>query len=132
MIVADPQILDMQAYPDRPWPVRLLSQVIVDLNLRRSWRATRSLHPHAVVFLGDMMDRGRRDMPEKECVLIVNDDSWLTDTYRWEAYYRRFTSIFAQTDSAVPTYYLPGNHDVGSVGHPTTFQPLTSVQAGTA
>jgi hypothetical protein len=41
MIVADPQILDMQSYPGRPWVLRLLSQVMVDLNLRRSWRAAR-------------------------------------------------------------------------------------------
>jgi ethanolamine phosphate phosphodiesterase len=66
MLVADPQVLDMQAYPDRPWALRLISQVMVDLNLRRSWRATRSLRPHTVVFLGDMMDRGRADISDEE------------------------------------------------------------------
>jgi hypothetical protein len=66
--VADPQILDMQAYPDRPWLLRLLSQVMVDLNLRRSWRAMRALRPHAVIFLGDMMDRGRADISDVEYV----------------------------------------------------------------
>ncbi|KAL7281268.1 hypothetical protein ACG7TL_004576 [Trametes sanguinea] len=89
LLVADPQILDHRSYPDRPpWLMRL-SQFIVDLNLRKSWRATLRCRPDAVVFLGDMMDNGRLDMPDEE-----------------------FRSIFA-ADDRLPKYYIPGNHDVG-------------------
>ncbi|KAI0334970.1 hypothetical protein GY45DRAFT_1351073 [Cubamyces sp. BRFM 1775] len=96
LLVADPQILDHRSYPDRPpWLMRL-SQFIVDLNIRKSWRATRRLHPNAVAFLGDMMDNGRVDMPDQE----------------YNQYVRRFRSIFA-ADEGLPTYYIPGNHDVG-------------------
>ncbi|EJF65103.1 Metallo-dependent phosphatase [Dichomitus squalens LYAD-421 SS1] len=96
LIVADPQILDRRSYPDRPpWLVRL-SQLIVDLNLRKSWRGVLRQNPHAVVFLGDMMDNGRFAMSDDE----------------YEKYFRRFKSIFA-ADENLPVYYLPGNHDIG-------------------
>ncbi|OSD03988.1 Metallo-dependent phosphatase [Trametes coccinea BRFM310] len=96
LLVADPQILDHRSYPDRPpWLMRL-SQFIVDLNLRKSWRATLRRRPDAVVFLGDMMDNGRLDMPDEE----------------YNRYVRRFRSIVA-ADDRLPKYYIPGNHDVG-------------------
>ncbi|KAI8975799.1 Metallo-dependent phosphatase-like protein [Trametes punicea] len=96
LIVADPQILDHRSYPDRPpWLMRL-TQFIVDMNLRKSWRAALRRYPDAVVFLGDMMDNGRVDMSDAE----------------YERYVRRFKSIFA-TDPRLPVYYLPGNHDIG-------------------
>jgi hypothetical protein len=66
MIVADPQILDLWSYPDRPFILRWFSQVMTDMNLRRSWRAMLALEPHTIVFLGDMMDRGRADIPDAE------------------------------------------------------------------
>ena len=61
LLVADPQILDANSYPGRhPWLV-WLSQKMVDLNMRKSWRAAQALQPDVVVFLGDMMDNGRID-----------------------------------------------------------------------
>ena len=64
--MADPQILDRRSYPDRPpWLMRL-SQSIVDLNLRKSWRAVLRQRADAVVFLGDMMDNGRLAMSDDE------------------------------------------------------------------
>ncbi|KAH9947515.1 Metallo-dependent phosphatase [Amylocystis lapponica] len=98
LVVADPQILDRRSYPGRAeWLVHL-SAFLVDINLRKSWRAAMTLRPHAVVFLGDMMDGGRADISDEE----------------YEAYFRRFRWVF-RTDNAseVPTYFLPGNHDVG-------------------
>jgi hypothetical protein len=71
LIVADPQILDLQSYPERSWILRHISKLMTDLNMRRSWAAARRLRPDAVIFLGDMMDRGRVDMPDKECVWSV-------------------------------------------------------------
>ncbi|KZT67161.1 Metallo-dependent phosphatase [Daedalea quercina L-15889] len=96
LLVADPQILDEQSYPGRsPWLV-WLTRLLVDLNMRKSWRAALALHPNAVVFLGDMMDNGRMDQ---------SDDGY-------EEYFQRFRRIF-RTSQQVPMYYISGNHDVG-------------------
>ncbi|KAI0356201.1 Metallo-dependent phosphatase [Trametes cingulata] len=96
LLVADPQILDHRSYPDRPpWLMRL-SQFIVDLNIRKSWRAALKRRPDRVVFLGDMMDNGRVDMSDEE----------------YAQYVRRFRSIFAH-DESLPMHYIPGNHDIG-------------------
>jgi ethanolamine phosphate phosphodiesterase len=66
LIVADPQILDHRSYHGRSWYMTALSQFIVDLNIRKSWRAARRTKPHAVVVLGDMMDGGRFAMDDDE------------------------------------------------------------------
>jgi ethanolamine phosphate phosphodiesterase len=67
LVIADPQILDMQSYPDRPWVLQWISRLMTDLNMRKSWWATRRhLKPDVLVFLGDMMDRGRIEMPQVE------------------------------------------------------------------
>ncbi|KAL0956446.1 hypothetical protein HGRIS_002594 [Hohenbuehelia grisea] len=98
LIAADPQILDHRSYPDRPAYLTYLSQIFTDLNLRKSWRAALRTRPHAVVFLGDMMDNGRAVQTQSE----------------YERYYKRFQSIFA-SGSKVPQYFVPGNHDTGYV-----------------
>ncbi|KAI0769687.1 Metallo-dependent phosphatase-like protein [Trametes elegans] len=96
LLVADPQILDHRSYPGRPpWLMRL-SQFIVDLNIRKSWRAIVRQQPDAVIFLGDMMDNGRVDMSDDE----------------YNQYLRRFRDIFTAKKD-MPTFYLPGNHDLG-------------------
>ena len=69
LLVADPQVLDHRSYPDRPPWLMSLSQFIVDLNMRKSWWATKQLNPDVVVFLGDMMDGGRFAMSDEEYVL---------------------------------------------------------------
>lgn len=66
LVVADPQILDHRSYPDRPTILTYISQVLVDLNIRKSWREATRLKPDAVIFLGDMMDGGRFPMPDAE------------------------------------------------------------------
>ncbi|KAH9855252.1 Metallo-dependent phosphatase-like protein [Lenzites betulinus] len=99
LLVADPQILDHRSYPDRPpWLMRL-SQFIVDLNIRKSWRAVRRRRPDSVVFVGDMMDSGRVDMSDEE----------------YGRYIRRFRSIFNH-DQQTPMHYIAGNHDIGLGG----------------
>ncbi|THH03564.1 hypothetical protein EW146_g10400 [Bondarzewia mesenterica] len=69
LIVADPQVLDAHSYPGRNPLLTALSQHIVDLNLRKSWRVAKSTRPDAVIFLGDMMDNGRSPSSAKESVL---------------------------------------------------------------
>jgi hypothetical protein len=44
---------------------------VVDLNLRKNWRAALRKKPDAVVFLGDMMDGGRFVMSEDEYVCFI-------------------------------------------------------------
>lgn len=66
MVVADPQILNQRSYPDRSALLVALSQFIVDLNLRKSWKAARRMKPDMVIFLGDMMDGGRDVISNEE------------------------------------------------------------------
>ncbi|KAF9263276.1 Metallo-dependent phosphatase [Marasmius fiardii PR-910] len=96
LVVADPQILDHRSYPDRSALLQYLTQVIVDLNLRKNWRSALRSRPDVVFFLGDMMDGGRVDMSDSE----------------YEGYYRRFLSIF-KLNEEIPRYTIPGNHDIG-------------------
>ena len=71
----------MDSYPERGLLLSALSQLIVDLNLRKSWAAMRSWllteqgdpesksegnTKEAVVFLGDMMDNGRSAYSDDE------------------------------------------------------------------
>ncbi|KAL1748738.1 Metallo-dependent phosphatase-like protein [Schizophyllum fasciatum] len=103
LLVADPQILDMNSYPDRHPALQWLSQVIVDLNLRKNWRAALRSRPNKIVFLGDMLDNGRMDMTDEQ----------------YAAYHRRFRSVFAGSGDT-PTYFIPGNHDIG-LGAPSAY-----------
>lgn len=101
LVVADPQILDLQSYPDRSAWLQWVSQAMTDLNMRKSgWAVWRKLRPDVVVFLGDMMDRGRIGMPQPE----------------YDEYVARFRSIFSSTPTKT-TYFLPGNHDIGLGGY---------------
>lgn len=111
LLVADPQVLDHRSYPERPQWLTYISQLMVDLNMRKSWWATKQLHPEAIFFLGDMMDGGRFAMSDTEYVLLPSPLTSHFICHRYEAYYRRFRSIFSTVD--VPVYYIPGNHDVG-------------------
>lgn len=98
LVVADPQIADRRSYPTRNFLMKALSQFIIDLNLRRSWHSTiNRVQPHAVVFLGDLMDNGRATMSNSE----------------YNAYAARFFDIFKLRDLSMPTFFLPGNHDLG-------------------
>ncbi|KAJ7076358.1 Metallo-dependent phosphatase-like protein [Mycena belliarum] len=96
LLVADPQILDHRSYPGRAPSLTYISQLLVDLNLRKSWRAALRTRPDVVVFLGDMMDGGRFSMSDAE----------------YEEYFQRFQSIFP-LDQGIPRYFIPGNHDTG-------------------
>ncbi|KAF8502047.1 Metallo-dependent phosphatase-like protein [Russula emetica] len=96
LLVADPQILDERSYPGRSSLLRSVSRIFVDMNLRKAWRVAKRKRPHAIIFLGDMMDNGFADMHITE----------------YQENVRRFHSIFPAPPS-VPLYYIPGNHDVG-------------------
>ncbi len=75
LLVSDPQVLDHRSYPDRAAWLTSLSQYMVDLNMRKSWWATKKLNPDVLIFLGDMMDGGRFAMPDAE--YVPRGESWL-------------------------------------------------------
>lgn len=110
LLVADPQILDHRSYPERGPLLTYLTNLLVDLNLRKNWRAALRKKPDAVIFLGDMMDGGRFAMSEDE----------------YEQYYHRFTTMF-YLPPAVPTYFIPGNHDIG-LWRSETFSPVAKLR----
>ena len=68
LLIADPQVLDENSYPDRGPLLMTLSQFIVDLQLRKAWRTALATRPDAVVFLGDMLDNGRAERSDNEYV----------------------------------------------------------------
>ena len=68
LLVADPQLLNHASYPGRSAWLTALTQFIVDLNLKKSWRAITKLNPNVVVFMGDLLDNGRANMPQSEYV----------------------------------------------------------------
>ncbi|KAI5123642.1 hypothetical protein M0805_001675 [Coniferiporia weirii] len=105
LLVADPQVIDAHSYPSRTRWLPVLSQLVVDFNLRKSWTVVRRFAPDVVVFLGDMMDNGRLAYADEE----------------YQDYYKRFKSIFP-TDPSTEVYYIPGNHDVG-LGNSHSFSP---------
>ena len=146
LIVADPQILNDMSYPERSPLLRTLSQIFADMNLRKAWRVAKSTRPHAVVFLGDMMDNGFANMHITKCVMghapppppppslfsalrvqalippsLLSSPPRLPSTLRcrYQEYVARFYSIFS-TPPSLPVYYIPGNHDVGLENAPNT------------
>ncbi|KAG5648554.1 hypothetical protein DXG03_003165 [Asterophora parasitica] len=106
LLIADPQILDHRSYPERGPYLTYLTRLVVDLNLRKNWRAALRKKPDAVIFLGDMMDGGRFDMSEDE----------------YERYYSRFKSIF-RLPLNIPVHFIPGNHDIGLRALSSSFSP---------
>jgi hypothetical protein len=113
LVVADPQILDHRSYPGRPAILTYITQVLVDLNIRKNWREATRLNPDAVIFLGDMMDGGRFPMSDTEYVLLSMCPPRVQALRRrYESYSRRFKTIFT-LDPSIPEYFIPGNHDIG-------------------
>ncbi|KAF8590920.1 hypothetical protein K439DRAFT_1328578, partial [Ramaria rubella] len=105
LLIADPLV----PRPYRSWIPNLtfVKQHIVNHNLRKSWNAAKSLRPHTVIFLGDMLRQGG----------VIKEMSQYGD------YFAQFQSIF-KTDSSISTYFIPGNRDVG-LGPSRTFSVQT-------
>ncbi|KAG2363917.1 hypothetical protein BDR07DRAFT_1355763 [Suillus spraguei] len=71
--------------------------------LRKGWSVVTRLHPHAVIWLGDVLASGR---------FVTKEDEY-------ENYVNEFKGIFT-ADKSVPNYFVPGNRDVG-LGESSTF-----------
>ncbi|KAI0057996.1 hypothetical protein BV25DRAFT_1830545 [Artomyces pyxidatus] len=90
LLIADPHILPPHVH-SQTW-----GQLFRDIYTRKSWAATRRMHPHAVVFLGDMLASGGS---------MVSDDEYAI-------YAHKFKDLFP-LDPGVQVTYIPGNADVG-------------------
>lgn len=96
LFVADPQLIDNHTYPGRHPALLKLSQHTVDNYIRKNYRAlVETLHPHSVIFLGDLMDNGRSSSEEY-----------------YKSQLARFDGIF-RADAMELITNVPGNHDIG-------------------
>ncbi|KAF8894003.1 hypothetical protein BD779DRAFT_1797943 [Infundibulicybe gibba] len=75
---------------------QILHRHIFSLNLRKNWHVTLKLKPHSVIFLGDMLAKGKDVLDEIE----------------YQEYAQVFKSMFL-TNPEVSTTFIPGNNDVG-------------------
>lgn len=96
-LVADPQLVDGNSYPERPDLVNALVTKISDNYLHRNYRFLQhQIDPDAIVFLGDLFDGGRE----------WNDKMWFQE-------YQRFNDIFPSQPNRRTIQSIPGNHDIG-------------------
>lgn len=58
LLVSDPQVHPSILRQEIVW-LSSLRQFIFELNLKKSWRVTKRLRPHVVIFLGDMLASGK-------------------------------------------------------------------------
>ncbi|KAJ7703056.1 hypothetical protein B0H17DRAFT_1157179 [Mycena rosella] len=108
LLVADPQILDKRSYPDRAPSLTFISQLLVDLNLRKSWRAALRTRPDAVVFLEIFHVRRR-----------VSARAYRVSGQALTRFVKQIREIFSTVPKHFPighadsSYFIPGNHDTG-------------------
>ncbi|XP_010462279.1 PREDICTED: uncharacterized protein C630.12 [Camelina sativa] len=101
-IVTDPQLMDKTSFRLSSKTLALeLAQFYTDINMRRSFfQSVLPFKPDVVLFLGDYFDGGPF-LPEDE----------------WQESLSRFKHVFGVNSQGkvgdIPTFYIPGNHDVG-------------------
>lgn len=96
-LVADPQLVDGNSYPDRANIVNALVTKISDNYLHRNYRFVQHMIDlDSIVFLGDLFDGGRE----------WNDNLWFQE-------YKRFNDIFPSQPNRRTIQSIPGNHDIG-------------------
>ncbi|KFK35701.1 hypothetical protein AALP_AA4G025800 [Arabis alpina] len=101
-IVTDPQLMDKTSFRLSSKTLALeVAQFYTDINMRRSFvQSILPFEPEVVLFLGDYFDGGPF-LPEDE----------------WEESLSRFKHVFGMNSEGkvgdVPTFYIPGNHDIG-------------------
>ncbi|KAL1203798.1 hypothetical protein V5N11_027672 [Cardamine amara subsp. amara] len=101
-IVTDPQLMDKTSFRLSSKTLALeLAQFYTDINMRRSFfQSVLPFKPDVVLFLGDYFDGGPF-LPEDE----------------WQESLSRFRHVFGLNSQGkvgdIPTFYIPGNHDVG-------------------
>ncbi|KAF5370828.1 hypothetical protein D9758_001955 [Tetrapyrgos nigripes] len=96
LLVSDTQVQRPSIFRDEHSWSGILKQLIYDVNLKKSWHATKRLQPKVVFFLGDLLASGRTATSETEYI----------------QYMEKFIHSFP-IDSDTLAYYTPGNEDVG-------------------
>ncbi|PWN31333.1 uncharacterized protein FA14DRAFT_28596 [Meira miltonrushii] len=107
-ILADPQLIDRESYEhlnDLPLGLNKVAYKVVrwaaNTYVRKAFQAVVRIQGRAqsdsVIWLGDLLDGGRRAVNTNEDVL------------QYERHVSRFKSLFPER---VPTVYVPGNHDI--------------------
>ncbi|XP_047003071.1 uncharacterized protein LOC124621082 isoform X1 [Schistocerca americana] len=105
LFVADPQIIGEQF--EMPFPIGTLARWDCDRYLRNTFtRAVSQMQPHAVIFLGDLMDEGSVATREE-----------------YQRYIERFFNIF-HTPQEIQAIYNPGDNDIGGEDDSITEQKL--------
>ncbi|KAH7920783.1 Metallo-dependent phosphatase [Leucogyrophana mollusca] len=92
LLISDPQVRNPFSSSMNSW----FGYSSTGTYLRKSWSVVTRLHPQAVIFLGDMLASGR----------------YVTNKEEYDLYYDEFKATFP-LDASVPTYFIPGNNDVG-------------------
>jgi len=101
-IVTDPQLMDKTSFRLSSKTLALeLAQFYTDINMRRSFfRSVLPFKPDVVLFLGDYFDGGPF-LSEEE----------------WQESLNRLKHVFGLNSEGrvgdIPTFYIPGNHDIG-------------------
>ncbi|KAL0853370.1 hypothetical protein Bca101_058522 [Brassica carinata] len=101
-IVTDPQLMDKTSFRLSSKTLALeVAQFYTDVNMRRSFfQSVLPFKPDVVLFLGDYFDGGPF-LPEEE----------------WYESLSRLKHVFGLNSQGqagdVPTFYIPGNHDIG-------------------
>lgn len=107
-VLADPQLIDINSYAyieHLPWPLSRFVYYIIrwaaDTYARKSYQAAVRSRGRsgsdAVIWLGDLLDRGRAALASA------------SDVEHYEQDTHRFQGLFAEK---LPTIYMPGNHDI--------------------
>jgi ethanolamine phosphate phosphodiesterase len=98
LVFGDVQIMDKHSYPNRPYLVNKITQLILDNYHRKNWISSQNIiKPQYNVFMGDLFDGGRY---------------W--DNQYWLSEFERFHKIFKKVNIyAKNLLNLPGNHDIG-------------------
>ncbi|GAA5855931.1 hypothetical protein JCM9279_005552 [Rhodotorula babjevae] len=124
LVVADPQLLDMQSYPGRNWALRWLGVRISDAYARKAWTVVTRLSRgksgggvDAVVWLGDLLDSGVDTVDQREYASLVHRFHLLFPLPR--ASTSSFSTLSSRAASSsslvppIPSIIVPGNHDLG-------------------
>lgn len=97
VLIADPQLVDENTYPERPDILNYFVKKLSDNYLHKCYRFMQHyIDPDTIFFLGDLFDGGRE----------WNDDLWFKE-------YRRFNKIFPKQPNRRTIQSLAGNHDIG-------------------
>ncbi|GAA5892964.1 hypothetical protein JCM8208_004137 [Rhodotorula glutinis] len=124
LVVADPQLLDMQSYPGRNWALRWLGVRISDAYARKAWTVVTRLSRgksgggvDAVVWLGDLLDSGVDTVDQRDYASLVHRFHLLFPLPR--ASTSSFSTLSSRAASSsslvppIPSIIVPGNHDLG-------------------